>query len=90
VAAADGQPAAHFGTDASLDAATTQEMTTWLTASTPARGKRARPPPPEDRITRAAWFVREHREVPADLEAPRSRAPPTARLPHPSRSRRFQ
>jgi hypothetical protein len=27
-------------------------------------GKRARTAPPEDRITRGDWFIREHREVP--------------------------
>jgi hypothetical protein len=36
----------------------------WLTAYA-GSGKRARTAPPEDRITRSDWFVREHREVPA-------------------------
>lgn len=54
----------HFGTDASVDAATLQVLTTWLTG-TSARTARASAPPPEDRITRSPWFVREHREVPA-------------------------
>jgi hypothetical protein len=52
----------HFGSDASLDAATTQSVSTWLTAQA-GSGKRAAVAPPEDRITRGAWFVREHREV---------------------------
>jgi mono/diheme cytochrome c family protein len=54
----------HYGTDASLDAATTGELTTWLLANA-GTGKRGREAPPEDRITRAAWFTREHREVSA-------------------------
>ena len=56
----------HFGTDASLDAATAKPIDAWLQAhaadSTGSR-RAAIAPPPEDRITRSAWFVREHREV---------------------------
>lgn len=54
----------HFGTDASLDAASVQQISAWLVANA-ATGKRAREAPPQDRITRSAWFVREHDEVPA-------------------------
>jgi len=54
----------HFGTDASLDAQTVQQLPTWLAANA-ATGRRAGEVPPQDRITRTAWFVREHREVPA-------------------------
>ena len=54
----------HFGTDASLDAATVNEITGYLQASA-GTGSRVRTAPPEDRITRAAWFVREHDEIPA-------------------------
>lgn len=54
----------HFGTDASVDAATLQVLTTWLTG-TSARTARTSAAPPDDRITRSPWFVREHREVPA-------------------------
>ena len=53
----------HFGTDASVDAATQKALSTWL-VSYAGTGKRARTAPPEDRITRSDWFVREHREVP--------------------------
>lgn len=56
----------HFGTDASLDAATTRELSGWLQAHA-ATGRRATDTPPEDRITRSAWFVREHDEVRASL-----------------------
>lgn len=54
----------HYGTDASLDTATRTALSVWLTAHA-GTGKRARTAPPEDRITRSDWFVREHREVPA-------------------------
>jgi hypothetical protein len=52
----------HFGVDASLDGAATESIASWLAAE--ARVPR-RPewPPAENRITRAAWFVRKHREV---------------------------
>ncbi|MBK6851005.1 MAG: diheme cytochrome c [Burkholderiales bacterium] len=54
----------HFGVDASLDAATAKELSTWLidNAGTHRRVVEA---PPEDRISRAAWFVRKHDEVSA-------------------------
>jgi len=54
----------HYSTDASLDTATRTALSVWLTAHA-GTGKRARTAPPEDRITRSDWFVREHREVPA-------------------------
>jgi mono/diheme cytochrome c family protein len=55
----------HFGTDASLDAATLAQINGWLAAYAGTDRKVARDPspPPQDRITRAAWFVREHDEV---------------------------
>jgi len=57
----------HFGTDASLDAAAQNEITLWLDqhAGTARKVRRNPTPPAEDRISRAAWFVDEHREVPA-------------------------
>lgn len=55
----------HFGSDASLDAATTSALTQWLTANAGSPGKRASENPPEDRITRSAWFIRKHDEVSA-------------------------
>lgn len=54
----------HYGTDASLDPGTTKELAAWLGANA-GSGKRAREQPPEDRITRSAWFVRKHDEVSA-------------------------
>lgn len=55
----------HFGTDASLDPATVKEIGQWLQAhaADPRRAKAGAAAPPEDRITRSAWFLREHREV---------------------------
>jgi mono/diheme cytochrome c family protein len=52
----------HFGTDASIDAAQQAALTTWLTASA-GRGRRVDAAPAEDRITRSAWFEREHRRI---------------------------
>jgi cytochrome c553 len=53
----------HFGTDASLDPAQLKELSIWLSANA-ATGRRAAESPPEDRITRSAWFTRQHDEVP--------------------------
>jgi cytochrome c553 len=53
----------HYGTDASLDANVRQSLAAWLEAN--ASGKRLEAPP-QDRITKSRWFVREHDEVPAD------------------------
>lgn len=54
----------HYGTDASLDAATVEELARWLSANA-GSDRRVREAPPEDRITRSAWFIRKHDEVPA-------------------------
>lgn len=54
----------HFGTDASLDAETTKQLSAWLDANA-GTYKRVREQPPEDRITRSAWFQRKHDEVSA-------------------------
>ena len=56
-----GQLKTHFGTDASLEPAQVREIARWLDANA-ATGRRAEPPP-QDRITRSAWFARKHREV---------------------------
>lgn len=56
----------HFGTDASLDAATAREIGSWLAASA-GGGKRAAYVPADNRITRADWFERKHRKVGADV-----------------------
>ena len=54
----------HYGSDASMDPATTREIASWLQAHA-GTGRRTLEPPPEDRITRSAWFQREHDEVAA-------------------------
>ena len=55
----------HFGTDASVDAATLKQLSGWLEANAGTYKKVARDltPPPQDRISKAAWFVREHDEI---------------------------
>lgn len=60
---------AHYGSDASLDAATTRSLSTWL-ADNAGSGKRAASAPKDDRITQGAWFVREHREVQGVIGGP--------------------
>jgi nitrate/TMAO reductase-like tetraheme cytochrome c subunit len=52
----------HFGVDASVDAATVTELTTWLSANA-ATNRSLRETPPDDRLTRSAWFIDQHEEV---------------------------
>jgi mono/diheme cytochrome c family protein len=52
----------HYGTDASLDAATVKQLGNWLQAHA-GTYKRVAEEPPQDRITRSAWFERKHRQV---------------------------
>jgi len=52
----------HFGSDASLDAATATEISAWLSRNA---GRRGEAGGKEPRITKTAWFVRKHDEVPA-------------------------
>ncbi|WP_439112587.1 diheme cytochrome c [Hydrogenophaga sp.] len=52
----------HYGTDAALDAATVQQLGTWLQANA-ATYKRVAEVPPQDRITRSVWFERKHRDI---------------------------
>lgn len=52
----------HFGTDASLDPATVKALSGWLQANAGTH-KRVAEEPPQDRITRSAWFERKHRHV---------------------------
>jgi mono/diheme cytochrome c family protein len=54
----------HYGTDASLDPAAVKEISAWLGANA-GTYKRVREEPPQDRITRSAWFIRKHDEVSA-------------------------
>jgi hypothetical protein len=52
----------HFGTDASLDVQDVQRLGQWLQSNADGRRK-AGAAAPEDRITRTAWFEREHRHI---------------------------
>ncbi|MFZ6800754.1 diheme cytochrome c [Undibacterium sp. Di24W] len=54
----------HFGTDASLDAASVQQISQWL-QQYGGTYKRVTTDAPQDRITKSAWFVRKHDEVSA-------------------------
>ncbi len=58
----------HYGTDASVDEATQREISTWL-KSNAGTYKRVSEEPPQDRISKSAWFLRKHRagEVPAEV-----------------------
>jgi len=58
----------HYGSDASLDAASVQEISQWLDRHAGSY-RRVAEAPPENRITRSAWFLRKHRadEVPPEL-----------------------
>jgi mono/diheme cytochrome c family protein len=60
----------HFGADASLDPASVNALAAWLAANA-GTYRRVREEPPEDRITRSAWFIRKHDEVsPATWKLP--------------------
>ena len=73
----------HFGADASLDAASVKELSTWLVANAGV-GKRSREAPPGDRITRSAWFTRKHDEVPtAAWRRPAVKSPSNCSACHP-------
>lgn len=52
----------HFGSDASLDPATAQQIGAWL-QSNAGTYKRVSESPPEDRITRSVWFARKHDDI---------------------------
>lgn len=52
----------HYGTDAALDAASVQQIGTWLQTNA-GTYKRVREEPPNDRITQSNWFARKHRKL---------------------------
>ncbi len=52
----------HYGSDASLDAATVKQLSDWLLANA-GTYRRVAEVPPQDRITRSAWFERKHRGI---------------------------
>jgi len=56
-----GNLSQHFGSDASLDAASTSAITQYLTSNA-GTYKRVSEMPPQDRITQSYWFSRKHNE----------------------------
>lgn len=64
----------HYGSDASMDADSVRQIGAWLQDHS-GTGRRVREVPEQDRITRSAWFVREHRKVdPAVWQHPQVRS----------------
>jgi mono/diheme cytochrome c family protein len=55
----------HYGSDASLDPASVAALSDWLIGHAGTYRRMGGQAPPEDRITRSDWFVREHDEVAA-------------------------
>ncbi|MBK7052985.1 MAG: diheme cytochrome c [Rhodoferax sp.] len=51
----------HYGVDASLDETSAREISGWLKAHA-GTYKRVSEEPPQDRITKSAWFLRKHNE----------------------------
>lgn len=58
----------HFGTDASLDIKTKTEISSWLTKNAASKQKYAALAP-DNRITKSAWFIKEHDELRAEVWA---------------------
>ena len=56
----------HYGVDVSLDATATQHISTWLVAHA-GTGRRFSDAPPDNRISKSRWFVRQHDEVSASV-----------------------
>jgi mono/diheme cytochrome c family protein len=56
-----GSLSMHYGTDASLDEKNVAEISGWLDGHA-GTYKRVSEMPPEDRITKSAWFIRKHNE----------------------------
>ena len=52
----------HYGSDASIDLAAQQQIGAWLQRYA-GTYKRVDEAPPQDRITRSAWFERKHRKI---------------------------
>ena len=75
----------HYGTDASLDAATVAQIGKWLEGNAGATSGSARRRPTT--ITRSAWFGRKHRELDATVWRLASvRRGQLRRLPRPRRA----
>lgn len=73
----------HFGSDASVEPATLRQLSAWLHANA-GTWKRVAEAPPEDRITRSAWFLRKHDEVAAATwKQPAVKSPANCAACHP-------
>ena len=73
----------HFGTDASLEPAVQAQLSGWLAANA-GTYRRVREEPPQDRISRSAWFVRKHDEVAAATwKLPAVKSPANCAACHP-------
>ena len=56
----------HFGTDASIDAKLQTEITNWLIKNSAIKQKYSAMAP-DNRMTKSAWFIKEHDELKADV-----------------------
>ena len=66
----------HFGSDASIDAKTAQQIEAYLTAHAARGTKGSAASMPSLRMTDTPWFIREHDEVPQALwKSPTVRSP---------------
>ena len=58
----------HYGTDASIDDVDAfKEISQWLQDHAGTYKKPALFPPPDDRISKTYWFVKEHRKIASDV-----------------------
>ncbi len=74
----------HYGTDASLEPAQVAALTAWLQAHAGTARRMGTAAPPDDRITRSAWFTRKHDEVPAAAwQRPAIKSPANCGACHP-------
>lgn len=55
----------HYGTDASLDEASVKQIAQWLNTHAGTYKRTGTQAPPQDRITRSAWFERKHSQLDA-------------------------
>jgi hypothetical protein len=55
----------HYGSDATIEPVSRQQIEAWLLRHAGGYRRGSDVPPPDDRITRAEWFVRKHRGVEA-------------------------
>jgi cytochrome c5 len=78
----------HYGANAALDAPTVRELGAWLATQAQATSsRRTTEAPPQDRITRSAWFVHEHDEIGARVwQRPSIKSPANCMACHAQRA----